>query len=150
MSITWLTKILLQLSIVLYVGGDALLGRGPERWWTLDLFWLAPCMALPALSNWLHYRAFCDENASACCPETLKTDFGLLRWVRHPMYLGDLAMVTGFLIFWPNAITLLLAGCFYAAIFRLAQIEDDKLAQQFGTQHQAWAEITYRLIPGVW
>jgi len=54
---------------------------------------------------------------------------GLYRWVRHPLYLGEIISVWGYAFLLPNAITLVSASLFTVLQVLRAKVEEAKLLQ---------------------
>ncbi len=73
---------------------------------------------------------------------------GLYRWVRHPIYMGLLAMLVGVVALTPSAWTLMGAGWIASLIALQARLEDTHLLRQHGRDWLAWASRTGRLVPG--
>lgn len=82
-------------------------------------------------------------------PDQLLTDRALYRWIRHPMYLGDL-MVAICLAILLEPLDWLLAGACAVAIVAQCAVEDRLMARSFGAQFDAWSQSSWRLIPYVW
>ena len=74
--------------------------------------------------------------------ETLVTRGGLYRWVRHPMYTGDMILYAGLALLAPGLISALLAvaGCY--ALVRQAQVEDRESLREHGEAFAAWQAHT--------
>lgn len=72
---------------------------------------------------------------------------GLYARVRHPQYVGFLAIMVGFLLQWPTIPTLLMFPVLIV-IYRRLSIQEEKLvAAEFGPAWQAYASHTPRFIP---
>lgn len=76
---------------------------------------------------------------------------GLFRWCRHPNYLGDTLLFTGFAAVTGSWVALLIpavmtAGFVFAAIPAL----DRRLRAHYGDEFDQWAETTRRYVPLVW
>lgn len=76
---------------------------------------------------------------------------GLFRWCRHPNYLGDTLLFTGFAAATGSWVALVIpaimvAGFVFAAIPAL----DRRLKEHYGEEFVAWAATTPRYIPFVW
>ena len=52
---------------------------------------------------------------------------GPYRWIRHPLYAGEILSVWGYAIFWPSLWSLSGALCFHLAQFLRARMEEQKL-----------------------
>jgi protein-S-isoprenylcysteine O-methyltransferase Ste14 len=76
---------------------------------------------------------------------------GLFRWCRHPNYLGDTLLFTGFAAVTGSWVALVIpaimaAGFVFAAIPAL----DRRLEAHYGDEFDRWAAKTSRYIPLVW
>lgn len=76
---------------------------------------------------------------------------GLFRWCRHPNYLGDTLLFTGFAAVTGSWVALVIpvtmaAGFVFAAIPAL----DRRLRAHYGDEFDRWAAKTARYIPLVW
>ena len=67
--------------------------------------------------------------------------------VRHPQYLGFIAILTGFLLQWPTVLTLLMFPVLVVMYVRLAQREEREAAADFGAAWQAYAAVTPAWVP---
>ena len=83
-------------------------------------------------------------------PSELVTGGGLLRWVRHPMYWGDLVMLTGFAGLAGDCLACGLWLLAVACVVQQTRLEDRLLGQAFGPRHAAWAARTKLLVPWVY
>ncbi len=78
---------------------------------------------------------------------TLKTD-GIYAHVRHPSYSAALLSFLGFGLSLNNwASLILISTVITAAFLRRIQVEEAALTQQFGTEYEAYAKRTHRLVP---
>lgn len=80
---------------------------------------------------------------------SLKTD-GIYERVRHPSYLGIMAIVIGFSITMNSiySFMVLVLPVFIAVIFRIG-VEEKVLIKEFGNNYLEYKSKTKRLIPGV-
>lgn len=67
--------------------------------------------------------------------------------VRHPQYLGFIAILAGFLFQWPTLITLAMFPVLVFMYVRLALREEREAAAEFGQAYEAYAQRTPRWIP---
>ena len=67
--------------------------------------------------------------------------------VRHPQYVGFIAVIVGFLIQWPTLITLLMAPILIVRYVRLAKKEERDIAAAFGEAYAAYAERVPAWLP---
>lgn len=100
--------------------------------------------------------AVCFTLASVLC---LGTCFGVLpevrglvmrgpyRFVRHPVYLGEIAAFTGFVIASQQLVNLLPLAVFCAAQAVRLRMEEAALLEAFPSEYRAFAASTPRLIP---
>jgi protein-S-isoprenylcysteine O-methyltransferase Ste14 len=78
--------------------------------------------------------------------ETLATT-GLYGRVRHPQYLGFLAIMVGFLLQWPTIPTLVMFPVLVYFYRRLSVQEEETLVAEFGAEWNDYARRTPRFIP---
>lgn len=69
--------------------------------------------------------------------------------VRHPQYVGFVAIMSGFLLQWPTLLTLLMFPVLVIMYARLAAHEERDMRARFGTAYDAWAATTPRFIPTI-
>lgn len=69
--------------------------------------------------------------------------------VRHPQYVGFLAIMAGFLLQWPTLLTIAMFPILVVAYGRLARSEEREVRTQFGAEYDAYAAATPRFIPRV-
>jgi protein-S-isoprenylcysteine O-methyltransferase Ste14 len=67
--------------------------------------------------------------------------------VRHPQYLGFIAIMSGFLLQWPTLVTLVMFPILVVTYVRLAHREEREVAAEFGDTWRAYAAVTPRWIP---
>ena len=72
---------------------------------------------------------------------------GLYARVRHPQYVGFLAIMVGFLLQWPTIPTLVMFPVLIVIYRRLSIQEEKAVAAEFGTAWQDYAERTPRFLP---
>lgn len=72
---------------------------------------------------------------------------GLYARVRHPQYVGFLAIMVGFLLQWPTIPTLVMFPVLIAIYRRLALQEERAVAAEFGAAWDDYARRTPRFIP---
>jgi protein-S-isoprenylcysteine O-methyltransferase Ste14 len=82
-------------------------------------------------------------------PAVLNTR-GLNAWVRHPLYLGILALVAGLWLLVPTVAVG--AGALAVMVYLPVGIylEEKKLEREFGPAYRDYSRRVKRLIPGVW
>lgn len=67
--------------------------------------------------------------------------------VRHPQYIGFIAIMTGFLLQWPTLLTAAMFPILVAAYVRLAHREETEVAAEFPHAWNAYAAVTPRWFP---
>lgn len=70
---------------------------------------------------------------------------GVYAAVRHPQYVGFIAVIVGFLIQWPTLITLAMAPVLITRYMLLARKEETEVSRQFPTEY-----AEYRSRVGAW
>jgi protein-S-isoprenylcysteine O-methyltransferase Ste14 len=95
-------------------------------------FWL-----ISAAWNELHKAARTDRLATA----------GPYAWVRHPQYVGFLAIMIGFLLQWPTIPTLVMFPVLVYVYWRLARTEECEVAARYPQDWPAYAAKVRRLLP---
>jgi protein-S-isoprenylcysteine O-methyltransferase Ste14 len=74
---------------------------------------------------------------------------GAYRWVRHPIYLAELGMVTACVVAAQRSIAWL-AWSATVALVSLRIVIEEKLLQNRDDYHAYCARVRWRLLPGVW
>lgn len=74
---------------------------------------------------------------------------GAYAWVRHPQYLGFIAIMVGFLLQWPTLPTLVMFPILLVIYRRLAMSEEREMRSRFGAQWDAYAARVPRFVPHV-
>jgi protein-S-isoprenylcysteine O-methyltransferase Ste14 len=72
---------------------------------------------------------------------------GVYAHVRHPQYIGFIAIMFGFLLQWPTILTLVMFPLLVWMYVRLAHSEERDAMQEFGREYQRYAAATPRWIP---
>lgn len=72
---------------------------------------------------------------------------GPYRLVRHPQYIGFVAIMFGFLLQWPTLLTLAMFPILVAMYVRLAIAEESDSEKAFGEAWHEYAALTPRFIP---
>jgi len=72
---------------------------------------------------------------------------GPYRLVRHPQYIGFVAIMFGFLLQWPALLTLAMFPALVVMYVRFAISEERDSEQAFGDAWRAYAAVTPRFIP---
>lgn len=67
--------------------------------------------------------------------------------LRHPQYVGFIAIMIGFLFQWPTLVTLVIFPILVVVYVRLASIEDAEAAATFGEAWMEYAQVTPAFIP---
>jgi protein-S-isoprenylcysteine O-methyltransferase Ste14 len=147
MNTVWILKISLQLAHIAVVMLGSLRLIGGEPWIEIAPLWVAIAVPLPVLSNLWHYRLLKRAGGNVAQPTRLVTSGGLYRFLRHPMYLGDVLTVILLSLACLNGLVLATACCTIGAILWLARVEDRTLRQQFEAGDQVWFQRTGLLLP---
>lgn len=72
---------------------------------------------------------------------------GLYARVRHPQYVGFVAVLFGFLVQWPTILTLVMFPVLVWMYARLARVEEREVRARFGAAYDAYAAVVPRFIP---
>jgi len=72
---------------------------------------------------------------------------GPYRVLRHPQYIGFVAIMLGFLLQWPTLVTLAMFPVLVLMYIRLAISEERDSEKAFGEAWQAYAAVTPRFVP---
>src|SRR5882757_1620376 len=67
--------------------------------------------------------------------------------VRHPQYVGFMAIMVGFLLMWPTIPTLIMFPVLVVVYHRLARGEEREVRQRFGLAWDTYAQQTPRFLP---
>src|SRR5688572_8738636 len=67
--------------------------------------------------------------------------------IRHPQYVGFVAILLGFLFQWPTVLTVIMFPVLVAMYARLAIVEERDMLKQFGDEYARYAANTPRFIP---
>ena len=67
--------------------------------------------------------------------------------VRHPQYLGFVAIMVGFLVQWPTILTLAMFPLLVLMYVRLARMEESEAVKTFGDLYRQYAAVTPAWIP---
>ena len=67
--------------------------------------------------------------------------------IRHPQYVGFVAILLGFLFQWPTILTLLMFPVLVLMYARLAVVEEREMLREFGDEYERYAANTPRFIP---
>ncbi len=63
---------------------------------------------------------------------------GLYSKIRHPQYMGFVAIMLGFLLMWPTILTLIMFPALVFMYHRLARKEEDTMIEEFGSKYMAY------------
>ena len=72
---------------------------------------------------------------------------GIYARIRHPQYVGFVAILTGFLLQWPTVLTLAMYPILLVMYWRLSLSEEKAVRKQFGDEYLRYAAVTPRFIP---
>jgi len=67
--------------------------------------------------------------------------------MRHPQYVGFIAIMFGFLLQWPTILTLVMFPLLVWMYVRLAHVEEREALREFGRAYERYAAVTPRWIP---
>jgi protein-S-isoprenylcysteine O-methyltransferase Ste14 len=67
--------------------------------------------------------------------------------VRHPQYIGFIAIMFGFLLQWPTLVTLVMFPILFVTYVRLAHREEREVEAELGDAWRAYAAVTPRWVP---
>lgn len=136
-----------------YPGLDPLSHDSGHLWWTLTGQHGNPHFgALHILSNLFIWGGFILLAAAwnvlyrAQRQHRLATS-GAYSHLRHPQYVGFIAIMFGFLLQWPTILTLLMFPLLVWMYVRLAHAEERDALREFGREYEHYAAVTPRWIP---
>ncbi len=72
---------------------------------------------------------------------------GLYARIRHPQYVGFVAILLGFLFQWPTILTVIMLPILVLMYARLAIVEEREMMKQFGDEYTRYAARTPRFVP---
>lgn len=72
---------------------------------------------------------------------------GAYSWIRHPQYVGFIAILLGFLLQWPTLLTIIMFPLLVWMYMRLAISEEKEAELEFGDDYKHYAATTPRWIP---
>jgi methanethiol S-methyltransferase len=72
---------------------------------------------------------------------------GIYARIRHPQYVGFIAIMFGFLLQWPTILTLVMFPLLVWMYVRLAHAEERDALREFGSEYERYAASTPRWIP---
>jgi protein-S-isoprenylcysteine O-methyltransferase Ste14 len=72
---------------------------------------------------------------------------GPYAYVRHPQYLGFIAIMFGFLLQWPTLLTLLMFPILVAMYVRLAHREEREVIAEFGEVYRRYTHLVPAFVP---
>ena len=136
-----------------YPGLDPLSHDTGHLWWTLTGQHGNPHFGvLHILSNVLIFGGFILLSAAwnvlyrAQRHHQLATS-GVYSHLRHPQYVGFVAIMFGFLLQWPTILTLAMFPLLVWMYLRLAHAEEHEALREFGPEYERYAGATPRWIP---
>jgi protein-S-isoprenylcysteine O-methyltransferase Ste14 len=74
---------------------------------------------------------------------------GPYRWVRHPVYLGEIVAAAGILVVRPHALTAILVAVFVGLQCWRSVFEESALTAAFPVEYPAYRATVPRLVPGL-
>lgn len=147
-SLWWLIKVLCGLALVAWAVATALGWTPPVPRVAVPLLVAQVTVIVGALVHVVHYGILKRRAGPLEHPDHLVTDAGLFRFVRHPMYLGDLICYAGLAALAGDAIALSLLAVGTVALVAQARHEDAALRTLFPQTFEAWHVRTRLLLPG--
>lgn len=136
-----------------YPGLDPLSHDAGHLWWTLTGQHGNPhAGALHILSNLLILAGFILLSTAwrvlykAQRQHQLATT-GIYARIRHPQYVGFIAIMFGFLLQWPTILTVAMLPLLVWMYVRLAHAEEREALREFGPEYERYAAVTPRWIP---
>ena len=72
---------------------------------------------------------------------------GIYAWVRHPQYVGFIAVMFGFLLQWPTLLTLAMFPVLVVMYVHLASVEEREAIAEFGSDYQQYARQVPAFVP---
>jgi protein-S-isoprenylcysteine O-methyltransferase Ste14 len=72
---------------------------------------------------------------------------GVYARIRHPQYVGFVAILTGFFFQWPTVLTLAMYPILLVMYWRLSLSEEKAVQREFGDEYLRYAAVTPRFIP---
>lgn len=148
--IWWFLKVLGGLALLLSFLWVSLRPGDQNTLWPVPV-WIAQILVIGGvtlgLSQYLTLKRF---NRGLAVPQQLVTDRGLFRWVRHPMYLGDLVVLTGLCLLVNRWWALPIWGGSLCCVLLLCRHEDHYLLNLFPEQYTTYMRHSARVIPLIW
>jgi len=136
-----------------YPGLDPLSHDAGHLWWTLTGQHGNPHLGvLHLLSNLVIFAGFILLSSAwrvlyrAQRRHQLATT-GIYARIRHPQYVGFIAIMFGFLLQWPTILTIAMFPLLVWMYVRLAHAEERDALREFGREYEAYAARTPRWIP---
>lgn len=74
---------------------------------------------------------------------------GLYARIRHPQYVGFVAIMLGFLLQWPTIVTIVMFPVLVFMYARLAKIEEKEMEKEFGKDYEKYAKKIPAFIPKI-
>lgn len=147
MPITWWFKILGSLGLIVsaLANTTGYLACSP---FFAPITGLGVCLVIiGGIANLLHYRLLKQRATNIAEPGALITDALAYRYLRHPMYLGDIVVGTGFFLIWPCMLSLAFWLILVRAAVAQAIHEDRELADAFPSTFPLWRQRTGLMLP---
>lgn len=115
--------------------------------------WMIVGVVLYLFGSWVNTFSELQRRAWKARPENAGHLYtrGLFRWVRHPNYLGDTLLFTGFAAVTGSWIALIIPAIMALGfVFAAVPALDRRLKAHYGEEFDQWAARTARYIPLVW
>ena len=148
-SIWWVTKILIALFLIAYAIWSSLKSPFFPVLFTLPIWIGEIFIFLGDGLNTYHYILIKRHNPNISLQGDLITDQGLFKWIRHPMYLGDMLLSLGFTLLIRDVLSICLFFISIPCVIFQSMREDKLLAEKFIEKHKAWREKSWLLLPRI-
>ena len=113
--------------------------------------WCGQALALAGGTiNLVHFAFLKKETKNIADPVTPVTRAGLYRWIRHPMYLGDLWIMLGLTLLADQHLAWVVLFAGIVAVVRLCAEEDRKMLARFQDAYKSYLEKTRGLFPFIY
>ncbi|WP_185275862.1 methyltransferase family protein [Leifsonia shinshuensis] len=115
--------------------------------------WTILGIALYVFGSWMNTFSELQRRAWKARPENRGHLYtrGLFAWCRHPNYLGDTLLFTGFAAITGSWVALVIPAIMAVGfVFAAVPALDRRLRAHYGDEFDQWAQKTARYIPLVW
>jgi protein-S-isoprenylcysteine O-methyltransferase Ste14 len=119
-------------------------------WFSSSRLFPQALVIVGGLSAIFHYLRLKSVNSKFERPDTLVTEIGLFRYVRHPMYLSDCLTYSGLFLLFPTMPTAIVLVIGILALVQQSKVEDRYLAARFEQQFTDWRQRSKLIIPFIY